>query len=226
MSKTVFDHLTEQLDQVVKGRRYIISEIGKLKESVEQLRDIVNQSSGGGSDMGMLVNDLKTFMQRTIGTLGELKNTVTQLGGLVKSLSGQVQQLQSSGVRAGAPAPAASQMSAAPSYSPSPAPAMAAPSPAMGAMPPAPAAAGGAPGAAGASFDRILQSAQGGTPAKDLGGMIDALRTALSKANPLNPILFELSMEAGRLKSLGANALDESNISSLQQKIDKWKSKS
>jgi hypothetical protein len=91
-------------------------------------------------------------------------------------------------------------------------------------MPPAPA--GGAPGAAGASFDRILQSAQSGTPAKDLGGMIDALRTALSKANPLNPILFELSMEAGRLKSLGGNPLDESNIGSLQQKIDKWKSKS
>jgi hypothetical protein len=234
MSKTVFDHLTEQLDGVVKGRRYIIAEVGKLKVSVEDLRDIVEQSTGGGNNMGAVVNDLKIFMQKTIGTLGELKNTVNQLGGLVKSLATQVSTLKSRGVAAPAAAPAPAQRAPAPvpapaasgpRLAPAPAPAMPSmpmPTPAP-AMPAAPAATGSA--AAGA-FDRILQAAQGGAPAKNLGGMLDALRTSLSKANPLNPILFELSMEAGRLKSLGDSGLDGSNITSFQAKIQKWKSKS
>jgi len=53
--------------------------------------------------------------------------------------------------------------------------------------------------------------------------MIDQLRTKLSKENPLNPILFELSMESGRLKALGDAPLNESNLNTLTQKIYKWK---
>jgi hypothetical protein len=79
--------------------------------------------------------------------------------------------------------------------------------------------------AASAAFDKIMQVARGGTQAKDIGGMLDSIRTALSKANPLNPILFELSMEAGRLKSLGGIPLDQANISGLDQKVAKWKTK-
>ncbi|MHA1734437.1 MAG: hypothetical protein ACTSU5_21060 [Promethearchaeota archaeon] len=55
---------------------------------------------------------------------------------------------------------------------------------------------------------------------------LDALRTQLSKENPLNPILFELSMEAGRLKSMGAKPLSGADISTLEGKINSWRAKS
>src|SRR6056297_1470666 len=128
MSKrTVFDHLTEQLDSVVKGRRYIISKIGKLKESVMDLQDSVANSSGGGAGMGSLVGDLKTFMQQTIGTLGQLKTSFNKLNNVVNSLSSQVQQLKSSGVsapaaKASSPAPAKSAPAPKPQAQASPAP--------------------------------------------------------------------------------------------------------
>lgn len=240
MSKTVFDHLTEQIDQVVKGRRYIIAEIGKLKESVDLLKEAVEKSSGGGSG-GIVntINDLKGFMQRTITTLGELKGTVTQLGGLVKNLAQSVQSMprggsmpsttplpQHSASSFNTPAPTFNQptsMFNSPAPAPAPAPMQAAPAPApMGAAP----TAANVASAAASAFDRIGQAAEAQTPAKDIGAMIDALRTTLSKINPLNPVLFELSMEAGRLKSLGGNPLDAANIQGLKTKIEKWKAKS
>lgn len=227
-SKTVFDHLTEQIDQVVKGRRYIIQEIGNLKVSVDNLKDQVDKSSGGGGNsIGATVNDLKAFMQKTITTLGEMKNTVTQLGGIVKGLAQSVQTLQQSGVRTAAPAPMAAPVYAAPTpayAAPAPAPVYSAPVAAPMSATAAPAPAGMSAGAA--AFDRFNQAIDAKTPAKDLGAMLDALRTALSKANPLNPILFELSMEAGRLKSLGGSPLDDNNVASLKGKVEKWKSKS
>jgi hypothetical protein len=248
MSKTVFDHLTEQIDSVVKGRRYIIAEIGKLKSSIDDLKDSVEKSQGGGSNVGATINDLKGFMQKMIAALGEMKNSIGQVGGLVKSLTGSVQTLQQSG---GArpmpqqqqyqqpspqqqyqqpapqyqqPAPQQQYQQPAPQYQ-QPAPQYQQPAPQQQYQQPAPAAAPAA-GAAGQAFDRVLQAAESQTPAKDLGGMLDALRTSLSKSNPLNPILFELSMEAGRLKSLGGNPLDPAGIDAIRTKIDKWKSKS
>ncbi|MHA1341848.1 MAG: hypothetical protein ACTSO2_17915 [Promethearchaeota archaeon] len=75
-------------------------------------------------------------------------------------------------------------------------------------------------------FDNILNAARSGTAAKDLGAMIDQLRSELSKINPLDSKLFELSMEAGRLKSLGTKILDPNGVAILEQKINKWKSQS
>ena len=226
MSKTVFDHLTEQLDGVVKGRRYIIAEIGKLKVSVEDLKDEVIQTVGSETNIGAVINDLKTFMQRTIGTLGDLKNTVGKLGIMVKSLESQVQSLKKSGVQAGARAPVPTARSPLASGAPAATPMAATP---MATTPvvSAPAPSGGGGGTAvAAAFGKIFQAASSGVPAKDIGGMLDALRTSLSRANPLNPILFELSMEAGRLKSLGGSKLDAGNLGTFQQKINSWKAKS
>ena len=63
--KTVFDHLSEQIDQVVRGRRYIIAEIGKLKVSLMNFKDAIEKSSGG-SGIGSLVNDMKSFMKSKV----------------------------------------------------------------------------------------------------------------------------------------------------------------
>jgi hypothetical protein len=71
-----------------------------------------------------------------------------------------------------------------------------------------------------------LDKARGQASAKEIGGILDQLRTRLSKENPLNPILFELSMEAGRLKSFGAKPLSGSDINALEMKIQKWRQKS
>jgi hypothetical protein len=242
MSKTVFDHLTESIDQVVKGRRFLIAEIGKVKTDVGELRELVEKSSGG-SDMGAMINDLKSFTQRTLQTLSELKSSVTQLGGLVKNLTQAVQSLQMRG--GGAPQQGyAPQPQAQPAYAPqqgyAPQPqAQPAYAPQQGYAPqpqaqpayaPQPQAAAPAaaanPAAVAAAFDKLIQLAGSGTPAKDIGTALDNLRGSLAKANPLNPILFELSMEAGRLKSLGGAPLDGSNLDGLKQKVAKWKSKS
>lgn len=56
--------------------------------------------------------------------------------------------------------------------------------------------------------------------------MLDTLRANLSKVNPLNPILFELSMEAGRLKSLGQKTLSDADVAALETKVSNWRAKS
>ena len=205
--KTVFDHLSEQIDSVVRGRRYIIAEIGKLKVTLEEFREAIEeQAGGGGGGIASIAGEMKNFMQNTISTLSELKGTISQLSGTVNNLqtrvqqlSGQVQNVKSSG---GAPQQ---------QYSPPPQ---------QQAPPPQQQAPQGSP------LDALLNTAKSGATAKDLGVKIDELRSDLSKKNPLNPILFELSIEAGRLKSMGDKALDSNGISNLEQKITKWKSKS
>ena len=111
---------------------------------------------------------------------------------------------------ASAPAPTVS------TSAPAPRAVASAPTPTISA--PAPAAASG-----GADFSSVLTAAKSNTPAVQLGDMIDKIRTQLSKENPLNPILFELSMESGRLKALGNTPLQPNHLKTLEEKIVKWK---
>lgn len=71
-------------------------------------------------------------------------------------------------------------------------------------------------------FDAVYSAAKK-KKGNELGKMIDEIRLTLSNKNPLNPILFELSMEAGRLKSLGENRLNNQDFQILEQKIYSWK---
>jgi hypothetical protein len=219
MSKTVFDQLMEKLDEVILGRRYIIAEIGKLKEIVGDIQDI---SSGDAiTQIGSAVNEMKTFMQNSINTLTDLKNNINNLGTSINSLNSTVETtlnainaLKTGGVAA-APMPTTTSRPAvsAPMHS------AATSAPSISAPPPAPGAA-----ASGASeFEAITTAAKANTPAVELGNMVDKLRTKLSKENPLNPILFELSMESGRLKALGNNPLNDKNKETLLEKLQKWK---
>ncbi len=68
-------------------------------------------------------------------------------------------------------------------------------------------------------FERILNDAKGGKTAKELGGELAALRSQLSKENPLDPVLFELSMEAGRLKSCQKEWLDTAELEQIIAKL-------
>jgi hypothetical protein len=74
-------------------------------------------------------------------------------------------------------------------------------------------------------FDAIVESAKNNTFARELGKMIDSARSEISKLNSLNPILFELSMEAGRLKIMGEKSLNQDGIEKLEELINKWKRK-
>lgn len=220
MSKTVFDQLMEKLDEVILGRRYIIAEIGKLKEIVGDIQD--TSSGDAMAQIGGAVNEMKTFMQNSINTLTDLKNNINNLGTSINSLNNTVETTLNAinalksggGVVSAAPISSPTPMAARPTSAPAPI-STSAPAP-MAATPVA--AAGG-----GGDFDGILRAANAPTPAIDLGNMVDALRTKLSKENPLNPVLFELSMESGRLKALGSNPLNDKNKQTLIEKLNKWK---
>ncbi|MHA1871689.1 MAG: hypothetical protein ACTSXF_12140 [Promethearchaeota archaeon] len=252
MPQSVYEHLAEQLDQVVRGRRFIISEIGKLKVTVDDLKVALESSNIG--EIAGTVSQLKNFISQAVTTLGDLKNSISQLSSSVSALSTTVSNTYnivknikaSGGVKAAAPAPSASAPAyTAPASAPTtssttfssnvaskPAPtssSFSAPTTPKPAIPqtqtPAPSVPA-APQGGGDIFDKILNSAKAKTPAVELGKMIDQLRSDLSKKNPLNPILFELSMEAGRLKSLGSKTLDAAGIQGLAAKIQNWKAKS
>jgi hypothetical protein len=214
--KTVYEHLLESVDNVVKGRRYIIAEIGKVKVSVDDLKASLDQSSMG--EVANTVNELKNFIQNAVNTLGTLKNSIAQLSSSITSLSSTVENTYNivKNMKAGGTisAPVTS------SFAPQPvAPSFSAPQPVAPSLSASP-----APSSSGNKFDNVLSAAKSGTSAKDLGVMLDQIRSELSKINPLDSKLFELSMEAGRLKSLGAKSLDSNGISTLEGKINKWKS--
>ncbi|MFO8019312.1 MAG: hypothetical protein R6U96_11795 [Promethearchaeia archaeon] len=239
MSKTVFDQLMEKLDEVILGRRYIIAEIGKLKETVSDIQDT---SVGDSlSEITGAVNEMKSFMQEAINSMKNLKNSVNNLSTSVNSLNSTtnttlnaVNALKEGGVSTSAKSttapstaptpqpqsstksqPTPSSSSTSQSSAPSPAPSEPSPSPSSS---PSGSASGG-----GTEFDTILDAAEAGSTAVEIGNKIDDLRTKLSKENPLDPKLFELSMESGRLKALGDVEINEKNMETLKSKINKWK---
>lgn len=224
MSKTVFDQLMEKLDEVILGRRYIIAEIGKLKEVVSDIQDTsVNDAM---TQIAGAVNEMKTHMQNAVNALTDLKNNINNLTTNVNSLNSTTNTTLNAinALKEGGPIPASSSKSSAspaptssgqPSSSPAPTPK---PTPSPQTTSPAPS------GGGSLDFDAILNAAKGNKNAVEVGNMIDELRTSLSKSNPLDPRLFELSMESGRLKALGDNPLNENNLKTLTDKINKWKS--
>ncbi|MHA1294363.1 MAG: hypothetical protein ACTSQJ_17095 [Promethearchaeota archaeon] len=224
MSKTVFDQLMEKLDEVILGRRYIIAEIGKLKEVVSDIQD--TSIGNSMSQISNAVNEMKSFMQNSINALTDLKNNITNLTTSVNSLNSTVETTLNAinALQSGGAMPVSA---VRPSTTPTSAPTtISTPkvTPAAKTTPaPSPTTTSAAPSTGGGTFDSILSAAKSNTPAVELGNMIDKLRTQLSKENPLNPILFELSMESGRLKALGNNPLNEKNLQTLQEKLQKWK---
>ena len=268
ISKTVFDALSEKIDQVVLGRRYIIAEIGKLKVAVEDFKGSIEKANF--QSIADAVTEMKNFMQMAVSSLGQLKSTLTQLSNTVANLSttvddtlNAVNQLKSRGpIGAGVPViPTPSKAPTVPLPSTSSSPPITSfgapppPQPSGGSSslvkpselfgtppPPAPvstlsqatavdrsapvAPSSPTPAMPVNRFDKILNDAKAGTAAKELGTALDALRSQLSKENPLNPILFELSMEAGRLKSLGTKTLTGADLSGFEIKINSWKQKS
>ena len=221
----------EKLDEVILGRRYIIAEIGKLKETVGDIQDTsvgdsLNQITGA-------VNEMKSFMQEAINSLKNLKNSVNNLSTSVNSLNSTtnttlnaVNSLKEGGVAPSSvsePAETPSTTTTSPSSSPP------SPPPSQTSTQPSPAPSSSSqstqtPSAGGGSdFDGLLEAAKSNATAVEIGNKIDQLRTKLSKENPLDPKLFELSMESGRLKALGDVPLNEKNMATLQEKITKWK---
>ncbi|MHA1150309.1 MAG: hypothetical protein ACTSR8_18945 [Promethearchaeota archaeon] len=204
----------EKLDEVILGRRYIIAEIGKLKEVVSDIQD--TSTGDAMNQISSAVNEMKNFMQNSINSLTDLKNNINNLSTGINSLNSTVNttlnainDLKGGGI----------------SIASTPAPKTTASAPAPKAATPAPTPPASAPAAAsgGADFTSILTAAKSNTPAVQLGDMIDKIRTQLSKENPLNPILFELSMESGRLKALGNSPLQPNHLKTLEEKIAKWK---
>ncbi|MHA1129908.1 MAG: hypothetical protein ACTSQQ_03775, partial [Candidatus Helarchaeota archaeon] len=75
--KTIFEEIKEKIEDIIMGRRYLITEMGKLKLGMDKLTDSLPN-----------VADLKSWLE-------EVKGAVSSLG----QLSGLVDQLQHSGVQ-------------------------------------------------------------------------------------------------------------------------------
>jgi hypothetical protein len=71
----------------------------------------------------------------------------------------------------------------------------------------------------GSCFDLILSIEKSNSPALEIANTLEKIRKKLENENPLNPILFELSVESKRLKALGNIPLDEYNLKILMEKI-------
>ncbi len=232
MSKTVFDHLNEQVDSVVRGRRFIIAEIGKLKLSVEDLKEGIDNS--GAKELSSTIGELKSFISQAVNTLGELKSSVSQLSLSIGSLNKSVENTYNIVRNINPNTVSGATQSNIPQNQSLSTPVSAPPTQFNAPAPQAiskPVASNTASVKTQISspenqFDNVITAAKSNASCKELGVLIDNIRTNLSKANPLNPTLFELSMEAGRLKSLGDKTLESNGIQTLEQKIVKWKSKS
>jgi hypothetical protein len=189
------------LDEVILGRQQIIFEIEKLKEQVFEIykftdSNIINQIVN-------IINEIKIYMQNSNEVVPELNSNVKDLQNLIYSFSsiikktfGFTNSIKGDEVDISFIKNEISQkISKVDEY--------------LGNL-------------EASGFGSILSIAKSNNPASEIANTLDKIRRRLENENPLNPILFELSVESRRLKALGNVPLDEYNLKVLMEKIKKW----
>jgi thiamine kinase-like enzyme len=202
MSNSLFDQLRE-----------VNEEIKKIKKTTDNLKLIFNNSDL--MDMSPTLDALKLFIQQSMKSQGEMKKHITELSKRIDGVNEKLHNLdskyQNGLINEMKPNEKTFTQNAPESRSsiviayPVPHPVTEIESK-----------------EADFIFDEVYSAAKK-KKGNELGKMIDEIRLTLSHKNPLNPILFELSMEAGRLKSLGENQLNDQDFQILEQKIYSWK---
>jgi DNA repair exonuclease SbcCD ATPase subunit len=223
LSEILLNQLIEKLDEVLLGRREIVSEIEKLKEALEKIQ--TKKKDKIGIQITNTVNEIKVFMSKSTNVLSELNNNMKNLQNLINSLNNIFDTLlntktikESFKTHEFSPIPPKPEpltryesnmptqiISQSESITPPPY------------VPEKPIETVG-----DSDFNLILSVAKSNNPAVEIATMLEKIRTKLENENPLNPILFELSMESRRLKSVGNVPLDAHNLQILIEKLNKW----
>ncbi len=219
MSEILLNQLIEKLDEVLLGRRDIISEIEKLKDAIEKIQS--EKKDNTGIQITNTVNEIKVFMSKSTNVLCELNNNMRNLQNLINSLNNvfniilNTKQIPES-FTTSSTKPQKKVTStryennlSAPIRSPSESITTSAPEKSIDIM-------------GDSDFNLIISIAKSNNPAVEIAIMLEKIRAKLENENPLNPILFELSMESRRLKSLGNTPLDAYNLQILIEKLQKW----
>ncbi|MFX1321212.1 MAG: hypothetical protein ACFFAQ_06155 [Promethearchaeota archaeon] len=221
MSEILLNQLIEKLDEVLLGRRDIISEIEKLKDTIEKIQN--EQKDNTVMQITNSVNEIKVFMSKSTNVLSELNNNMRNLQNLVNSLNNVFDTILNTMNIPESFTP--SEISTkpqkivtstryennifAPIRSPGESISTSAPEKSIDIL-------------GDSDFNLIISIAKSNNPAVEIAIMLEKIRTKLENENPLNPILFELSMESRRLKSLGNVPLDAYNLQILIEKLQKW----
>lgn len=219
MSEILLNQLIEKLDEVLLGRRDIISEIEKLKDAIVKIQS--EKKDNTGIQITNTVNEIKVFMSKSTNVLSELNNNMRNLQNLINSLNNvfniilNTKQIPES-FTTSSTKPQKKITStryennlSAPIRSPSESIITSAPEKSIDIM-------------GDSDFNLIISIAKSNNPAVEIAIMLEKIRAKLENENPLNPILFELSMESRRLKSLGNTPLDAYNLQILIEKLQKW----
>lgn len=218
MSEILLNQLIEKLDEVLLGRRDIISEIEKLKDAIERIQS----EKKDNSEITNTVNEIKVFMSKSTNVLSELNNNMKDLQYLINSLNNVFTTISNT---------INIQESFKTNESTKPQKAISStryeedlstPLKPWGELPSISSPEKIIETARDSDFNLILSIAKSNNPAVEIATMLEKIRTKLENENPLNPILFELSMESRRLRSLGNVPLNEYNLQILLEKIHKW----
>ena len=221
MSEILLNQLIEKLDEVLLGRRDIISEIEKLKDTIEKIQN--EQKDNTVMQITNSVNEIKVFMSKSTNVLSELNNNMRNLQNLVSSLNNVFDTIlntmnipESFTTSEISTKPQKIVTSTryennifAPIRSPGESISTSAPEKSIDIL-------------GDSDFNLIISIAKSNNPAVEIAIMLEKIRTKLENENPLNPILFELSMESRRLRSLGNMPLDANNLQILTNKLQKW----
>ncbi|MHA1145735.1 MAG: hypothetical protein ACTSRW_13425 [Candidatus Helarchaeota archaeon] len=88
---TIFEQIKEKIDEVIMGRRYLISEIGKLKVSMEKLQG----SLPNVADLDRWLTEVKTAVA-SMGQLTPVLNQLADSAGAIRHMQVSIEGIQKS----------------------------------------------------------------------------------------------------------------------------------
>jgi len=92
--KGIFKNIKESLDEIMSGRRYLISTVEKLRKSMPDLAPQVEKLTGGIES----ISNLATVSQELGGNLNQLKDAlgaITNLSSTMNSMRSEMQNMSS-----------------------------------------------------------------------------------------------------------------------------------
>jgi len=88
--KGIFKNIKESLDEIMQGRRYLISAIEKLKKSLPDIGPQVDKLTAGIESIA----NLSTVSQELGGNLNQMKEALGSISNLANTMSGMRSEMQ------------------------------------------------------------------------------------------------------------------------------------